>query len=512
MHAAVLSLDEAVFSDPNYISTLQRSIVPTEDERAKLQPYLTDECDPKSLGATEALLLLMASVPRLQQRLECLGTKLSLHPRLRELDAQVVAAAPRRRASPRIAGHLASPPRIDCRFGECDGRPAWPPARRPSATPISRRGLRQISALDAALAAVHASKALPLLLSFVLSIGNVLNAGTAKGDAAGFRLEDLQKLADVKTTSEPQAVFHCPSVTLHDLPRPSTTFQVSRRRACSASSPSSRPAPTKTSAGSCTTSSAPLPRCAHCGCLPRCSPASYSQLGPCSPASPSTGARAPIHSSYSHLLFTAAPLPPPPQVRELKFESLREKMVELRAELEMMGRELTSFEPAAESDRFAEVIRPFYSEAASHEARLEARLEATNAVLVDLSRYLADKVEATEPEAVLARLHAFETSFGKACRDNERQANLERAKAIELKAAEERRKSAGNTPGGTPGSGGTMSKRKQPIRRVVQAGGALMAGIQGSLRRGDFQKMVALRNQHLALRRHSIVGSPHDDD
>ena len=199
-------------------------------------------------------------------------------------------------------------------------------------------------------------------------------------------------------------------------------------------------------------------------------------------------------------------------MRELKFESLREKMVELRAELEMMGRELTSFEPAAESDRFAEVIRPFYSEAASHEARLEARLEATNAVLVDLSRYLADKVEATEPEAVLARLHAFETSFGKACRDNERQANLERAKAIELKAAEERRKSAGNTPGGTPGSGGTMSKRKQPIRRVVQAGGALMAGIQGSLRRGDFQKMVALRNQHLALRRHSIVGSPHDDD
>jgi len=262
----------------------------------------------------------------------------------------------------------------------------------------------------------------------------VLNAGTAKGDAAGFRLEDLQKLADVKTTSEPQTSL----LSLVAQLAAGTNKDVGRQ----------------------------------------------------------------LHDE----------LRPIAEVRELKFESLREKMVELRAELEMMGRELTSFEPAAESDRFAEVIRPFYSEAASHEARLEARLEATNAVLVDLSRYLADKVEATEPEAVLARLHAFETSFGKACRDNERQANLERAKAIELKAAEERRKSAGNTPGGTPGSGGTMSKRKQPIRRVVQAGGALMAGIQGSLRRGDFQKMVALRNQHLALRRHSIVGSPHDDD
>ena len=53
VHEAVLSLDEAVFSDPNYISTLQSSLVPTEDERAKLAPYLADEALPDNLGSAE---------------------------------------------------------------------------------------------------------------------------------------------------------------------------------------------------------------------------------------------------------------------------------------------------------------------------------------------------------------------------------------------------------------------------------------------------------------------------
>jgi hypothetical protein len=44
--------------------------------------------------------------------------------------------------------------------------------------------------------------------------------------------------------------------------------------------------------------------------------------------------------------------------------------------------------------------------------------------------------------------------------------------------------------------------RKQVPRRIVQAGGELMASIQGSLRRGDYQKLLA---QRLAMRRHSMA-------
>jgi hypothetical protein len=58
----------------------------TAEERAKLQPYLDKELDAGALASTEELLLLMAGIPRLQQRLECLGTKLSLRARLRELN------------------------------------------------------------------------------------------------------------------------------------------------------------------------------------------------------------------------------------------------------------------------------------------------------------------------------------------------------------------------------------------------------------------------------------------
>jgi hypothetical protein len=103
---------------------------------------------------------------------------------------------------------------------------------------------------------------------------------------------------------------------------------------------------------------------------------------------------------------------------------------------------------------------------------------------------------------VLLRLYAFETSFGKACRDNERQANLEKTKKKEIEAAEARRKSGGgNSPGLDP-LGSSAKVRKQVPRRIVQAGGELMASIQGSLRRGDYQKLLA---QRLAMRRHSMA-------
>jgi hypothetical protein len=369
IHAAVLSLDERVFSDPNFISTIQRSLVPTEEERAKLQPYLDKELDAGALASTEELLLLMAGIPRLQQRLECLGTKLSLRARLRELGA-----------------HL--------------------------------------DALDAAVRAARTSKALPVLLALVLQIGNLLNEGTAKGKAEAFKLEDLQKLGDVKSTSEPQTSL----LTLVAQLAQSHSRDIGKQ----------------------------------------------------------------LHAELSAVAET----------RELKYEALLEKAAELRAEVHMITCELSTFEKASDADRFGDVLRPFHADASQQQAALDARLEATRQSLAALSTFLADKADSSAPEAVLLRLYAFETSFGKACRDNERQANLEKTKKKEIEAAEARRKSGGgNSPGLDP-LGSSAKVRKQVPRRIVQAGGELMASIQGSLRRGDYQKLLA---QRLAMRRHSMA-------
>ena len=65
---------------------------------------------------------------------------------------------------------------------------------------------------------------------------------------------------------------------------------------------------------------------------------------------------------------------------------------------------------------------------------------------------------------------------------------------------------SGNSPGLDP-LGSSAKVRKQVPRRIVQAGGELMASIQGSLRRGDYQKLLA---QRLAIRRHSMVEGAED--
>jgi formin 2 len=59
------------------------------------------------------------------------------------------------------------------------------------------------AALDAVRVAcdeVRRSKQLKAVLAAALAAGNVLNEGTPRGDAAGFTLDSLHKLADVKST------------------------------------------------------------------------------------------------------------------------------------------------------------------------------------------------------------------------------------------------------------------------------------------------------------------------
>ena len=103
-----------------------------------------------------------------------------------------------------------------------------------------------------------------------------------------------------------------------------------------------------------------------------------------------------------------------------------------------------------------------------------------------------------EPEIVLQRIHAFVTSFCKACRDNERAAFLkkkaEEMEAERLRQKEADAKAAAAAGGGaaTPAAGGA-TPRKTPLRRVQTSGGLMMSSIQGSLRRGEFKQMKQMQ-------------------
>mmetsp|Transcript_75188 Transcript_75188/g.149293 ORF Transcript_75188/g.149293 Transcript_75188/m.149293 type:complete len:497 (-) Transcript_75188:583-2073(-) len=145
---ALLRLDDGMIKSED-IPKL-RNCVPTDEEKEMLTPYMSSDTEASKLEKAEIFLLYMARVPRLSQRLDCFHTKLTLPTRLADTSAQ-------------------------------------------------------IDAINSAGSSVRASKLLPQLLALVLAAGNVLNAGTMRGNARGFHLETLQKLAATKSGSvEPQ--------------------------------------------------------------------------------------------------------------------------------------------------------------------------------------------------------------------------------------------------------------------------------------------------------------------
>jgi len=93
---------------------------------------------------------------------------------------------------------------------------------------------------------------------------------------------------------------------------------------------------------------------------------------------------------------------------------------------------------------------------------------------------------------VLHRLHAFSTSFGKACRDNERAVLLKKKQ----EEAEARAKAESDAKAAAERDGNPASPRGTPrMRRMVTSPGLMMSNIQGSLRRGEFAKMKSMQAQ-----------------
>ena len=58
--------------------------------------------------------------------------------------------------------------------------------------------IEMLDANKAAIELLSTNKLIPLLFSYILSVGNVLNAGTNKGQADGFNIDILPKLSSIK--------------------------------------------------------------------------------------------------------------------------------------------------------------------------------------------------------------------------------------------------------------------------------------------------------------------------
>ena len=355
---ALLTLDETIIHAED-IQKL-RTCAPTAEELELLAPYLPGgelaHTAHEALESADLFLVLISAVPRLVPRLECFHTKLTL------------------------------------------------PARAAEAT-------AQLEAVTAAAAAVRASATLPALLALVLEAGNLLNASTAKGNARGFKLEVLQKLAETRSSGvEPQTSL------LHHL------------------------------------------------------------------AGTAAAAKADVGKQLAAELLKVE------EVSSLRFSAIEQEVASLRSELEAVGREAPSVESAAfGNDRFKEVMEGFHVTASKLLDTLEKRRDAARDALYTLASYLGEEVAHEEPEVVLQRVHAFVTSFCKACRDNERAAFLKAKAAQENQQRAERARRIQESGGPAP------SGRRAPRR--VQPSTATMNSIQGSLRRGEFKMMKQLQAQ-----------------
>jgi len=146
---ALLEVDENLLS----LEVLKRvlKITPTAEERALLTGFSGDVL---TLDRPEQMMRTLAHIPRLEGRLVSMMFKQQL-----EVDLEEVM-------------------------------------------------LRPVDKLRAACEAVRDCKELHALFRIVLDVGNALNAGTSKGNAVGFKLSTLLKLADLKAADKKRTLLH----------------------------------------------------------------------------------------------------------------------------------------------------------------------------------------------------------------------------------------------------------------------------------------------------------------
>jgi formin 2 len=146
---ALLEVDENTL--PADVLPMVMEIVPTAEERALLQGYAGET---EGLDKPERMLRTLSYIPRLDGRLRAMKFKA-------QLEAEMHSVL-----------------------------------------------MQQVGDLQKACKEVLESKALHALMQVVLDVGNALNAGTSKGNAVGFRLSTLLKLAELKATDKKTTLLH----------------------------------------------------------------------------------------------------------------------------------------------------------------------------------------------------------------------------------------------------------------------------------------------------------------
>lgn len=146
---ALLEVDENTL--PADVLPMVMEIVPTAEERALLQGYAGET---EGLDKPERMLRTLSYIPRLDGRLRAMKFKA-------QLEAEMHSVL-----------------------------------------------MQQVTDLQKACKEVLESKALHALMQVVLDVGNALNAGTSKGNAVGFRLSTLLKLAELKATDKKTTLLH----------------------------------------------------------------------------------------------------------------------------------------------------------------------------------------------------------------------------------------------------------------------------------------------------------------
>ncbi|KAA6425287.1 MAG: hypothetical protein FRX49_04781 [Trebouxia sp. A1-2] len=183
MNDSALTIDQ--------LDALSRA-VPDDTERKDIRLYLQGEhpkhkglSDPQQLGTVERYFLEIMDIPRLQQRIDCFIFTRQFVPNIN-----------------RVRG--------------------------------------QLEVLRGACREVQGSQNFTTLLRAILALGNHLNEGTHKGNASGFKLDTLLKLADVKGTDRKTSLLHFvldqllkDSPAMHSLPhqlasvKPAANLQIS---------------------------------------------------------------------------------------------------------------------------------------------------------------------------------------------------------------------------------------------------------------------------------------------
>jgi len=166
---AILKGDETMFQ-PNHVDALI-TFLPSEDDITNINEFLREEKDASKLGPPEQFSLRIHAVPQVKSRLLALKFKFAYDPKKADLKLDI---------------------------------------------DNFRQGTKELAT----------SEKIPKLLEIILILGNFINGGTARGNAYGFKLNTITKLADTKSTDNKSSLVHyLTRVVAKDFPQLSTFAQ-----------------------------------------------------------------------------------------------------------------------------------------------------------------------------------------------------------------------------------------------------------------------------------------------